>query len=66
MQTQSLYSFLSDVEGRKVALGVDESASAVDALRNSGKRRTPAKRALLRAAADRARTAGVEPIPARF
>ena len=66
MQTFNLYSFLADAEERKRQAGIDESAAAVEALRNKGARRTPAKRAMLRRAEDRARRAGIDPVPSYF
>ena len=61
MKSVDLFSFLADVERRKRALGFDESQAAVDALRNKGGRRSPAKRAMLRRTEQRARAAGFKP-----
>ena len=62
MRTLTLIGFLADIERRKAALSVDESAGAVDALRNKGKYRTAAKRAIIQRARARARLAGVKPV----
>jgi hypothetical protein len=62
MRTLTLLGFLADVERRKARLDVDESAGAVDALRNKGGSRTAAKRAILQRAKARARLAGVKPV----
>jgi hypothetical protein len=62
MRTLTLIGFLADIERRKAGLSVDESAGAVDALRNKGGSRTAAKRAILQRAKARARLAGVKPV----
>jgi hypothetical protein len=61
MRTLTLTGFLAEIERRKLGLAMDESAGAVDALRNKGGSRTPAKRAIIERARDRARRAGVRP-----
>jgi len=58
MQTLTLECFLEKAEQRKAVAGLDESEAAVDARRNKGGRRTPAKRLLLRSTERRARAAG--------
>ena len=54
--------FLATVAKRQRFLGIDEDAYA--GARNSGRRRTPEKRELLRRIHRRARKAGVEPFEA--
>lgn len=66
MRTIDLDGFLVAIERRKVVLGVDESAGAVDARRNTGARRTAAKRDALRRAEDRALASGVAPVPSCY
>jgi hypothetical protein len=61
---ESLSEFVRNVEGKKASLGVSEDSYA--RARNRGDRRTPEKRAILAAMQERARQAGVEPIPANF
>lgn len=56
--------FARAVEAHKRAIGVQEAA--FDAARNSGRRRSPEKRAFLARIQERARRAGLEPIPAKF
>jgi hypothetical protein len=62
MRMENLYTFLEDVEARKRELGVDESARAIDRLRNRGGGRSSQKRMLLQRAEERARNAGVVPV----
>jgi hypothetical protein len=62
MRTLTLIGFLADIERRKAGLEVDESARAVDALRNKGTGRTAEKRAIIQRARARARLAGVKPV----
>ena len=62
MRTLTLISFLDEIERRKAGLSVDESAGAVDALRNKGGSRTAAKRGIIERARARARRAGVKPV----
>lgn len=59
-----LSTFLAIVAERKRLLGLKEEAYA--GARNSGRRRTPEKRELLRRIRRRARQAGVEPFEANF
>jgi hypothetical protein len=61
MRTLTLTAFLAEIERRKAGLAMDESAAAIDALRNKGGSRTAAKRAIIKRARDRARLAGVKP-----
>jgi hypothetical protein len=56
--------FLASVAKRQRFLGIEEDAYA--RARNSGRRRTPQKRELLRRVRRRARQAGVEPFEANF
>ena len=57
MVTMSLDLFLADVDRRKAVAGIDEETFGVDALRNNGARRTPEKRAMLAAIAERTASA---------
>src|SRR5665213_3411354 len=50
MMTIRLRDYLGQVEARKAALGMADTAADADALRNKGARRTPEKRELLRRA----------------
>ena len=59
-----LSTFLAIVAERKRLLGINEEAYA--RARNSGRRRTPEKRELLRRIRRRARQAGVEPFEANL
>lgn len=60
------YAFVAETEQRQRDLGIDQSAEATEALRNKGTRRTPRKRAMLAAMAERARSAGRRAIPAHY
>jgi hypothetical protein len=60
----SLQDFARAVAARKQALGITQAD--IVAARNSGARRTPAKRAQLARVQARARAAGLEPYPANF
>ena len=62
LRTLTLIGYLAEIERRKADLRVDESPGAVDALRNKGKWRTAAKRAILQRAKARARLAGVRSV----
>jgi hypothetical protein len=64
--TLDFYTFVSESEQTKRRLGIDESSKAVDAMRNKGGRRSTSKRILPAKAAERARAAGRQPIPAYF
>lgn len=60
----SVSEFVQAVEARKRAAGVGDEAFV--AARNSGRRRTAAKRQQLARIQERARSAGLEPLPANF
>lgn len=62
MQQIALSEFLADVSARKVELGFDDGAEAVEARRNKGARRTARKAAILARTQERARAAGREPL----
>lgn len=64
--TFDFYAFVAEAEIRKRVLGVDETPAVIDAMRNRGDRRTPAKRALLRRIDARARSAGRAPVFAYY
>ncbi len=56
-----LREFIARVDARKLALGIADGPAEIEAMRNQGTRRTPAKRELLRRAEERAREAGHKP-----
>ncbi len=56
--------YLAAVARRRRELGVTDEDDAK--ARNAGDRRTPEKRELLRRIGERARAAGLEPLPAKF
>jgi hypothetical protein len=56
---------LAQIAARRVALGLD-GPDAEDDLRNPGDLRTPEKREMLRLIDERARSAGLAPLPARY
>ena len=58
------YDYLRRVAARKRELGITDDD--IEAVRNSGTRRTPEKRELLARIADRARRAGKTPLPANY
>ena len=67
LSTESLYDFLAAVQARKAALGWIDTPSARKPVATSATlARPPEKRELLQACADRARAAGVDPVPAYF
>jgi hypothetical protein len=55
------YDFQAQIEQRKRELGIEETEADIEALRNKGGRRTEGKRALLRAAEQRALRSGKSP-----
>ena len=56
--------YLEAVARRRRELGITDED--IVAARNPGDRRTPEKRELLRRIGERARAAGLEPLPAKF
>jgi hypothetical protein len=66
VRTISLASFQKQVSARKAALGMKDAPDEIEAMRNKGSTRTPAKRELLRRTERRARDAGVVPIVSYF
>ena len=60
------YAFVQEAEQRKRELGIIESAEDVEAMRNKGGNRTPAKRDLLDRMHKRARKAGRDAVTAYF
>ncbi len=56
--------YIAGSDQRRVAAGLTEMDYV--RARNNGRRRTPEKREFLKAIAERARAAGVEPLPANF
>lgn len=62
----SLSDLLDCIRRRKAELGIVETEERTDAMRNSGARRTPGKRAMLARIDERARDAGVTPLKARY
>jgi hypothetical protein len=63
-RAKSLQAFLQEIEDRKRALGITDAM--IVSARNNGERRTPEKRELLARTQERAKAAGVEPLPAKF
>jgi len=66
MKTVSFKTFQQQVNARKAALHMLDTQAEIEALRNKGANRTPAKRELLRRAEERARDAGLQPVKAYF
>lgn len=66
MKTIKLNDLLARTEVRKRELGVIETASATEALRNKGSSRTPEKRELLRRAELRARQANRKSVASHY
>ena len=66
MKTIMLFDYLEAVRARKAALGLADTPESVEAMRNKGGNRTPAKRALLRRAARRAKAAGKTQVTSCF
>lgn len=66
MRTIKLVDLIAHVEARKAELGIAWTDSDIEALRNNGAARRPEKRELLRRAAERAKTAGRNPVVAHF
>ena len=58
------YDYLRRVAARKRELGITDAD--IEAVRNSGTRRTPEKRKLLVRIAERARRGGKTPLPANY
>lgn len=56
----ALQDYLAQVEARKLEIGMTETDVDVQAMRNRGGNRTPAKRQLLASVDARARAAGVQ------
>jgi hypothetical protein len=63
-QIQSLDDFCLEMEAWRKSVGLTEDDDW--AMRNSGKRRTPEKRELLRRISERSHAAGIEPFPANY
>ena len=61
-----LNELLEEIEARKASIGMRDTPETVDAFRNKGARRTPAKRALLQRIEERARAAGRDPVTAHY
>ncbi len=61
MSDVTLADYLTRVSARRAALGMSASARDIEAMRNKGSSRTPAKRELLRRAEARAKAAGPRP-----
>jgi len=61
-----LREFLVGVAARKAALGMLDTPTETEAMRNKGLRRTPEKRELLRRNAERAVSSGVKPVPSHY
>ena len=63
-RAKSLQAFLQEVDDRKRALGITDELIA--SARNNGDRREPEKREMLARIQERAKAAGVKPMPAKF
>jgi hypothetical protein len=63
-QEIDFWRLMRQIEQRRLALGITEADDAVRG--NSGSRRTPEKRQLLREIAERCKAAGIKPVPANF
>lgn len=61
-----LRDFLATIEARKAALGMSDTPTATEAMRNKGAGRTAAKRELLRRADARATAAGRLPVISHY
>lgn len=57
----TLAELLARVRDRKASLGIIDTAERTEAMRNSGRRRTPEKRAMLARIDERAHAASVDP-----
>ena len=66
MTTISLAKIQQQVSARKAMLGMLDTPSEVEAMRNKGGSRTPEKRELLRRVEKRARSAGLQPVAAYY
>lgn len=66
MKTISITDLRAQTEDAKRRIGWVDSEASTQALRNKGGTRTDAKRALLVRIDERARAAGVEPLPAFY
>ena len=66
MKTISIADLRAQTEGAKRRIGWVDNEASTQALRNKGGTRTDAKRALLARIDERAREAGVEPLPAFY
>jgi hypothetical protein len=66
VNTISLASLQKQVRARKAALGMNDAPAKIEAMRNKGATRTPAKRELLRRIERRAVAAGLMPIASYF
>ncbi len=61
-----LSDFLAGIRERKAELGIIDTPERTEAMRNTGARRTPQKRAMLKRMDERASDAGVVPPKANF
>ncbi len=62
MKTITLADFASQIEAKKLEIGMAEDAETIEGLRNKGTNRTPQKRALLARIEERAIAAGRKPV----
>jgi len=65
MKTIKLDGYLGGVKARKAKLAPAE-VLVVESCRNGGARRTSKKRAALKRAENRAKAAGIQPVPANY
>lgn len=66
MKTITMTELRERVGAAKRRIGWIDDEATLEALRNSGRNRTPTKRALLSEIDERARAAGVDPIPSKY
>lgn len=66
MKTVKLQAHLARVAVKACALDAAGKGMSAEALRNSGQKRTPAKRILLQRAEQRARAAGKKPVVSHY
>lgn len=66
MKTITMSDLRTRVQAAKRRIGWTDDEASIAALRNTGRNRTPAKRALLAEIDERARAAGLDPVPSNY
>lgn len=66
MKTITMSDLRARVQAAKCRIGWTDDEAQIAALRNSGQNRTAAKRALLAEIEERARAAGLDPVPSNY